>query len=143
MINRNVEDMMTAIRYFELEHGEGFTDYFLDNYALGSWAYWLIGTGRYAEWGNHLINTKNQREKEKAQGLRTLAYLDQCEKFEWFDPYSESTEHKCEWSDEIYHKNVRAWAEFIVSADEYYERACEFFAENDIYQKTIEGYEYE
>lgn len=139
MINRNVVDMMTAIRYFELEHGEGFCDYFMDNYALGSWAYWLIGTGRYTEWGNHIINIKNQRELEKKQGLRVIAYVDQHEKFEWFDPY----QGKEDWSDEVYHKNVRAWAEFIVSADEYYERACEFFLGYEINQKTIEGYEYE
>jgi hypothetical protein len=72
MIERNVDAMVKAIRDWELEAGEGFTDYFLDNWAFGSWAYWLLGKG-HTEWANKIININ------EAKG-----YVDQEDKFEFF-----------------------------------------------------------
>jgi hypothetical protein len=115
MIERNVESMIKAIRDWELEAGESFTDYFLDNYALGSWAYFLIGTGEYADWGNTIIKVKNET---------VGGYVDQDVKFEWFDPYC--NEGLPGWCEETYLKNVKVWAMFLIASDEYYERVNNF-----------------
>jgi hypothetical protein len=112
MVERNVDAMIEAIRNWELEAGEGFTDYFLDNWAFGSWAYWLLGKG-HTEWANTLINA-NEMEK----------YIDQDAKFMWFDDYVNG-----EWSEELYLKNVRVWAEFLVESDQYFRRVNKFFDE--------------
>ena len=115
MIERNVDAMVAAIRNFELEAGEGFTDYFLDNYPLGSWAYWLLGKG-HTEWANNIIN------KNEAKG-----YVGQEEKFEFFNCYPDATETSDgPWCEETYLKNVRVWAEFLVESDQYYRRVNEF-----------------
>ena len=122
MIERNVDAMVEAIRKWELDAGEGFTDYFLDNWAFGSWAYWLLGKG-HTEWANNLIN-KNERGES----------VDQDEKFEFFDPYC--NEGESGWCEETYLKNVRVWAEFLTESDQYYRRVNEFI---DDYFKQDEG----
>lgn len=124
MIERNVDAMVEAIRNFEVEAGEGFTDYFLDNYPLGSWAYWLLGKG-HTEWANNIIN------KNEAGG-----YVDQELKFEYFNSYPHETETSSgSWCEETYLKNVRVWAEFLVESDQYYRRVNEFL---DNYFKPTE-----
>lgn len=118
MIERNVDAMVKAIRGFELKAGESFTDYFLDNYKLGSWAYWLLGKG-HTEWANFLINA-NERG----------AYIDQEEKFEFFNCYPDANEEsEGAWSEEEYLKNVRVWAEYLTESDQYYRRVNEFISE--------------
>lgn len=112
MIDRNVDAMIVAIRNFEMEAGEGFTDYFLDNYPLGSWAYWLLGKG-HTEWANTIINLNEEKK-----------YVDQDVKFEWFNPYY--NEGESGWCEETYLKNVRVWAEFLVESDQYYRRVNTF-----------------
>lgn len=123
MIERNVDAMVEAIRGWEMDAGEGFTDYFLDNWAFGSWAYWLLGKG-HTEWANNLIN-KNERGES----------VDQGEKFEFFDPYLDD-ENGVKWCEETYLKNVRVWAEFLTESDQYYRRVNEFI---DGYFKQDEG----
>lgn len=113
MIERNVDAMIEAIRDWEMDAGESFTDYFLDRWAFGSWVYWLLGKGHH-EWANKLIN-KNE------QGI----YVDQSEKFEFYHDYDDEGK----WSEELYHKNVRVWAEFLVESDQYFRRVNEFFNE--------------
>lgn len=124
-MERNVDAMVKAIRDFELGAGESFTDYFLDNYPLGSWAYWLLGKG-HVEWANTIINANEAG-----------AYVDQDAKFEWFDCYILSNEYgDNQWCEDTYLKNVRVWAEFLVESDQYFRRVNEFF---DKYLKG-EGY---
>jgi hypothetical protein len=113
MIERNVEAMVAAIREWEMEAGESFTDYFLDNWPVGSWAYWLLGKG-HTEWANTIINANEQKK-----------YVDQDLKFEWFDAYCGEGEPG--WDEDTYLKNVRVWAEFLVESDQYFRRVNEFF----------------
>jgi hypothetical protein len=112
MVERNVDAMVEAIRNWELKAGEGFTDYFLDNWPVGSWAYWLLGKG-HTEWANNIINAN---EKDR--------YVDQELKFEFYDDYASG-----DWSEEDYRKNVRVWAEFLVESDQYFRRVNKFFDE--------------
>uniref|UniRef100_A0AAU6VYY1 DUF4375 domain-containing protein n=2 Tax=unclassified bacterial viruses TaxID=12333 RepID=A0AAU6VYY1_9VIRU len=114
MVERNVDAMVEAIRDWELDAGEGFTDYFLDNWPVGSWAYWLLGKG-HTEWANAIINANEEKQ-----------YVDQELKFEWFDPYT-IEKNGSEWHEEIYLKNVRVWAEFLVESDQYFRRVNKFF----------------
>jgi len=111
-MERTVDAMVEAIRNWELEAGEGFTDYFMDSWPLGSWAYWLLGKG-HTEWANKIINLNEEKQ-----------YVDQDVKFEWFDDYEDGV-----WSEELYCKNVRVWAEFLVESDQYFRRVCKFFDE--------------
>lgn len=125
MIERTVDAMVTAIRDFELDAGEGFCDYFLDNWPVGSWAYWLLGKG-HTEWANAIINKNEEKQ-----------YVDQDLKFEWFDSHILSNEYgDNQWCEDTYLKNVRVWAEFLVESDQYFRRVNEFF---DKYLKG-EGY---
>lgn len=118
MIERTVDAMVVAIREWELEAGEGFTDYFLDNWAVGSWAYWLLGKG-HTEWANLIINMNEEKQ-----------YVDQEVKFEWFDDYTYDEDGSNPvWHEELYLKNVRVWAEFLVESDQYFRRVNEFFDE--------------
>lgn len=112
MIERTVDAMIAAIRGWELKAGEGFCDYFLDNWAIGSWAYFLLGKG-HTEWANTIINLNEEKQ-----------YVDQDIKFEFFNPYASG-----DWSEEDYLKNVRVWAEFLVESDQYFRRVNEFFDE--------------
>jgi hypothetical protein len=112
VVERNVDAMVEAIRDWEMEAGEGFTDYFLDNWPLGSWAYWLLGKG-HTEWANTIINASESKK-----------YVDQDTKFMWFDDYADG-----DWSEEAYRKNVRVWAEFLVESDQYFSRVSKFFDE--------------
>jgi len=121
MIERNVDAMIAAIRGFEMEAGESFTDYFMDNWAFGSWAYWLLGKG-HTEWANNIIN-KNERGE----------YVDQEDKFEFFNSYEYGDNAWCE---ETYLKNVRVWAEFLVESDQYFRRVNEFL--DDYFKPTEE-----
>lgn len=114
MVDRNVEEVIEAIREWELKAGEGFTDYFMDNWPVGSWAYWLLGKG-HTQWANDIIN-KNEEYR----------YVDQELKFEFYDDYDPVTG---DWSEELYRKNVRVWAEFLVESDQYFRRLNEFFQE--------------
>jgi hypothetical protein len=121
MIERTVDAMVEAIRNWEMDAGEGFTDYFMDNWPVGSWAYWLLGKG-YTEWANNIINLYEKKQ-----------YVSQDTKFEWFDTYQEG-----DWNEEVYLRNVRVWAEFLVESDQYFRRVNEFF---DEYNKPDEGEE--
>jgi len=114
MVERNVPAMIKAIRDWEHQAGESFTDYFLDNYPLGSWAYFLLGKG-YKDWANKIINMNESNE-----------YVDQSDKFEWFDAYQSG-----DWKEEDYLLNVKIWAEFLVESDQYYRRVNDFFVEYD------------
>lgn len=106
MVERNVQAMVTAIRDWEWDAGESFTDYFLDNWPFGSWVYWLLGKG-YTDFTNDLINRNEAGE-----------YISQDEKFYIHcDPWDESS----------HIKNVTIWAEFLTESDQYYRRVNEFF----------------
>lgn len=115
MIARNVDAMAKAIRDWELDAGEGFTDYFLDNWAFGSWAYWLLGKG-HTEWANKIININESK-----------GYVDQEDKFEFFPSYVECDKYGERWEEEEYMKNVRVWAEYLTESDQYFRRVNEFF----------------
>lgn len=117
MVERNVDAMVEAIRDWELKAGESFTDYFLDDYPLGSWAYWLLGKG-HAEWANKIINANEKGD-----------YVDQELKFEGFESYTYGAGGQSDWQEELYMKNVRVWAEFLVESDQYFRRVSEFFKE--------------
>jgi hypothetical protein len=121
MIERTVDAMVEAIRNWEMDAGEGFTDYFMDNWPVGSWAYWLLGKG-HTQWANNIINLYEKKQ-----------YVDQDTKFEWFDTYQEG-----DWNEDVYLRNVRVWAEFLVESDQYFRRVNEFF---DEYNKPDEGEE--
>lgn len=113
MIERNVDAMVAAIREWELDAGEGFDDYFMASWPQGSWFYFLLGKG-HTEWANKLINDLEQKK-----------YVCQTEQFQWFDPYCNEGEPG--WCEDIYLKNVRIWAEFLVESDQYFRRVNEFF----------------
>lgn len=121
MIERNVDAMVKAIRDWELDAGESFTDYFLDNWPIGSWAYWLLGKGHH-EWANNIIN-KNEAKRDAKPN--EFIFIDQEEKFEFFD-----AEASGDWTEEDYCKNVRVWAEFLVESDQYFRRVNKFFDEH-------------
>lgn len=126
MIERTVDAMVIAIRNWELEAGEGFTDYFLDNWAIGSWAYWLLGKG-HTEWANNIINLNEEKQ-----------YVDQEIKFEYFDAYILSNEYgENQWCEETYLKNVRVWAEFLTESDQYFRRVNKFF--DEYFQPEVES----
>jgi hypothetical protein len=129
MIDRNVDAMVKAIRHFELDVGEGFADYFMASWPVGSWFYFLLGKG-HTEWANELIN---DYEKD--------GYVCQEKQFEWFDAYC--GEGESGWDEDIYLKNVRVWAEFLVESDQYYRRVNEFFAEYNITMEDVVSAEQE
>lgn len=116
-VERNVDAMVKAIRDWEMEAGESFTDHFLDSWPFGSWAYWLLGKG-HTEWANTIINAYEQKQ-----------YVDQDAKFEWFYDYEEDSNGMEHWSEELYLKNVRVWAEFLTESDQYFRRVNKFFDE--------------
>ena len=116
MIERTVDAMIKAIRDWELDAGEGFDDYFMASWPCGSWFYFLLGKG-HTEWANKLINDYEQK-----------GYVCQEEQFNWFDAYTYNENGvDTGWSEEIYLKNVRVWAEFLVESDQYFRRVNEFF----------------
>lgn len=124
MIDRNVDAMVKAIRHFEMDAGESFTDYFMDTWPVGSWVYWLLGKG-HTEWANKLID-KNEK-----------GYVGQDEKFEFYDSYCNEGEPG--WCEETYLKNVRVWAEFLTESNQYFRRVNEFFEEYGVTMEKLDA----
>jgi hypothetical protein len=111
----SIEAMFQRIIEWEYEAGESFTDYYMhDNVRDVSWAFWLLGKG-FVERANEILNEVND-DKVLCLDQELL-----------YDIYPSYEGEDCSWSEENYHKNVRLWAEFLVSTDIYFQRITEWF----------------
>ena len=118
---QSIDEMFDQIIAWEHDAGEGFTDYFMhDNVRDVSWAFWLLGKG-FVERANEILN----------QYAVAKYCLDQELLYDIYPSYveDEKDSHGYSWNEENYHKNVRLWAEFLVSTDIYLERVTTFFKE--------------
>lgn len=113
----SIEAMFQRIVDWEREAGESFTDYYMhDNVRDVSWAFWLLGKG-FVERANEILNEVNDDKK---------LCLDQELLYDIYPSY-EYTEQTNTWNEDNYYKNVRLWAEFLVSTDIYLQRIMEWF----------------
>lgn len=118
----NIAEIVEQIREWELDHGESFTDYFLDGYSYnGAWLAFLESKGFH-----ELV----QEIREDVYVLRDgtkLICTDQQLKFE---PYSSA--HGAEggyWDEDIYREDVALWAEFMLKDADIFEAYAEFLQE--------------
>lgn len=117
---KSIDDMFNKIIEWEHDAGESFTDYYMhDCVREVSWAFWLLGKG-FVERANQILN-----EVE----ADTKYCLDQELLFDIYPSYVDYEKESCgySWNEENYHKNVRLWAEFLVSSDIYLRRITEWF----------------
>ena len=112
---KNIESTALQIFEWEREAGESFTDYFMhDSVRDVSWAFWLLGKG-FVERANEILNEVNADKK---------LCLDQELLYDIYPSYEGKD---CSWNEDNYYKNVRLWAEFLVSTDIYFQRITEWF----------------
>lgn len=112
----NIEQLVEAIRDWECDAGESFTDYFLDSYSYDdAWLEFLESKGFHA-----LV----QEIKDDTFILHTGKVLGCCDQQLKFEPYNSAWE-ACgnQWSEDEYRRDVALWAEFIL-ADERILAAC-------------------
>lgn len=111
---KSIDDMFNKIIEWEYEAGESFTDYYMhDNVREVSWAFWLLGKG-FVERANEILNQHSVAKYSLDQEIL-------------FDIYPSYEGENCSWNEENYHKNIRLWAEFLVSSDIYLQRITEWF----------------
>lgn len=111
---KSIDDMFERILTWECEAGESFTDYYMhDNVREVSWAFWLLGKG-FVERANEILNQHSVAKYSLDQEIL-------------FDIYPSYEGEDCSWNEENYHKNIRLWAEFLVSSDIYLQRITEWF----------------
>ena len=103
-----ITKVVDQIREWELDNGEGFTDYFLDRYSYGSaWLTFLSFKGF------HELVEEIKADVWIAKDGTVFECTDQNLKFE---PYSFAQENDGgPWDEDIYRKDVALWAEFIIS----------------------------
>lgn len=111
----SINTMFQRIIAWEREAGESFTDYYMhDNVRDVSWAFWLLGKG-FVERANEILNEINADKK---------LCLDQELLYDIYPTYEGED---CSWNEDNFYKNVKLWAEFLVSSDIYLQRTTEWF----------------
>lgn len=112
MLTKDAATLAKRIREWELNVGESFTDYYMDDRVKEvSWAFWLLGKG-YKERANVLIDMITNRES-----------IDQQLKFEVHLTSGD-------WNEEFYLKDIALWAEFLTASDRYFKDISEWFEDN-------------
>lgn len=122
MNKSTVEQLVEEIRDWECEAGEGYCDYFFDNYSYdGRWLNFLTEKGFEATVAEIVEDVYIC-----ADGT-VLGCTDQQLKFE---PYTTWHEQKGEkWNEEVYRKDVALWAEFLLKHDDIYTKHKRFVTE--------------
>lgn len=119
-----IEATVDQIRDWELDNGEGFTDYFLDRYSYGdAWLEFLEGKG-FTE-----LVKEIKEDVYVCQDGTVLGCTDQGLKFE---PHISA--HGVEggdWDEDIYRKDVALWAEFILTHEDIYTDYVKFLEGDD------------
>lgn len=126
-MERNAAVLAKALRAWEMDAGESFTDYYLSGAVKPvSWAFWLLGKGFVGK-ANPLITRINNGER----------YIDQDEMFHvFYDPDRQSWD---DWdhADRIYFKDFKLWAEFLTASDRYFDDICAWL--KDKYDDCVEA----
>ena len=108
------------IENFELEAGESFTDYFMDDEVFyTSFAFWLLGKG-FQERANHQINEINRRGGPRNFSDQELMFDVHTAPLKEFE--GEIVCWQIENRDEYeiaQQKDYELWAEFLTSSDRY------------------------
>lgn len=116
--SRDPETLAKQLRAWELDNGEGFTDYYMDGYVKPvSWAFWLLGKG-YVIKANMLIDKITHSE-----------YLDQDELFHihYSDDIEWGPDQKgFDAAEAVYEKDFLIWVEFLCASDRYFKDIAEW-----------------
>lgn len=120
----SVGRLVDQIREWELDAGEGFTDYFLDKHSYnGEWLTFLESKGF------HVLVQEIKEDVYVCRDGTVLTCTDQNLKFE---PYSFAQENDGgPWDEDIYRKDVALWAEFILTHEDVYKDYAEFIEGDD------------
>lgn len=117
-----IEATVDQIRDWELDNGEGFTDYFLDKRRYEArWLEFLESKGF------HEVVKEIKEDVYVCRDGTVLTCTDQNLKFE---PYSTAHE-KLGWDEDIYRKDVALWAEFILTHEDIYTDYVKFLEGDD------------
>lgn len=118
MNKSTVQELVEEIRDWEMEAGEGYCDYFFDQYSYdGRWIAFLESKNFYA-----VVDDIKASRYQLSDGT-FLSCTDQQLKFE---PYSSAED---EWTEEVYRKDVALWAEFLLLHDDIYQDHKGFLVE--------------
>lgn len=105
--HKKISLIVSKIEEWEYYTGESFSESFMGSrFNREHWMFWLLGTGKHNEHANNQINKMYKR------GLRE--YMDLSE---LYNVYNETERDK----------NIKLWAEFIMSCDKYLDITNEFF----------------
>lgn len=113
-------ELEEKINDWEADAGESFTDYFMhDNVKDNSWAFWLLGKG-FTERANEIIDEILKGETCLDQGLLYDVHTNYDDDFKEIGDWKENSD-----------KNVKLWAEFLVSTPFYLDKITEFFKKEE------------
>jgi hypothetical protein len=119
-----IEATVDQIRDWELDNGEGFTDYFLDRYSYcGRWLEFLEGKG---------FTELVEEIKADVYVLKDGTVLGCCNQDLKFEPHISAVyDAHLPWTEEEYRKDVALWAEFILTHEDIYTDYVKFLEGDD------------
>jgi hypothetical protein len=127
MVNRTKEEMFEAIREWEMEAGESFTDYFESNVNEANFVFWCVGKG--------YMTVTQMKIWEKQQ--RSASFSDiVCGSEEYSVVYT--TEH----NQKDYDRAYDILAQFLCSSNTYQQRVDEFLQNIQPIKKLEDVYKY-
>lgn len=108
VIERDVQKLAQTLRDWEMDAGESFTDYYMDDRVKPvSWAFWLLGKG-YTEKANKLIDDITARRSVGQMDTFHIHYADGMSWSDW------------DAADATYFKDFLIWADFLCASDRYF-----------------------
>lgn len=113
MNKSTIEQLVLEIRDWEMEAGEGYCDYFFDQYSYdGRWRKFMIEKG--------FQSVVDQMDNDRYQ-LNDGTFLPCTDQGLKFEPYTSAFEMGSgKWCDEVYLKDVALWAEFLLKHEDIY-----------------------
>lgn len=128
--DRVIEEYATRIRNWEIDAGEGFLDYFMDDMVNEkSWAFWLIGKG-YVERGNYIIEQCLKNDECTFHDMEMVYHI--AEGGIKYDAEYDThyvIEGDADNDEDNIWLNAKLWAEFLIST-EYYRNMLDEWLDN-------------